>query len=156
MFRSQTITDDSGQVRIVEHDDRGEPDFWTSQAANVRQWGAFAEAISVPMAREPSAGRGSFRIGTLFISAQVIGPVDTSGIDYVCLEAQVVGYVGAAGTIIKRMTFGGAATDDLVRFDDSSSFDRIAILAQQNVNGFPDGSIPCQVMTIQATSRFTR
>ena len=155
MLKSQTISDGSGRIRIVESDDRGEPEqISLPTVADFRKYATYQELISLPLARDAQQGKGSARIGLLLLSANVNQGAAAG--DYVLLDCIVYGYLGSAGTVIKRVAFGPGASDDFVRLDDSDNYDRIGIAGRQIVNGLPDSTSQLAALSLQVTGRISR
>jgi hypothetical protein len=145
----------SGQVRIVESDDRGEPDGLAAPGvADFRFCATFVEKINLPLSRDATARRGSTRLGVLLLTAQV--NASPAVVDYLALDVIVTGYIGSAPTVIKRLSFGPGATDDFVRLDDANNYDSIGISGRQNVNGAGDSTTAVGQLALQAVGRFSR
>lgn len=118
-----------GVVTIVEKDDRGQPyALIQSQPANVLGLGVFSELVRIPLTRA--------RRGHLLLS----GNVQTSGAfpgQYVAIEINVVGFVGAAPTRL----YATALTNlfNLVAFgwEEPETYSSLAFEARQIVDGQP-------------------
>jgi hypothetical protein len=148
------IVDGSGRVVVHTQDDRGEPEDWNNpQVVDFEQCATFQERLTIPMNR--ADGKGSFRLGTLLLNAQVIpGPTFTGTL--LALEVLVVGYLGTAPTTIKSTVFGAFISQDVVQLDDGTSYDSIGIFGRQVVDGLPDGTTPVGTLSLQVSGRFTR
>lgn len=149
----EVVKDGSGRVTIKELDDRGEPELYVSNTEDCRGTSVFTEKIAIPFRRIPDAKKGSYVLGLLLVAAQV---TDGSGADTVALEANVLGYVGSAPTVIRRMVFGPGASLQAVRFDVTDTFERVALEARVLVNGVPDGTTVITAASLQASGRFYR
>jgi hypothetical protein len=154
VLSSSQIVDGSGRVVVHMKDDRGEPeDFNNPVVVSFAQQATFTERITIPMNRDET--KGSFRLGTLLLNAQIIpGPTFTGTL--LALEVLVIGYVGTAPTTIKSTVFGAFLAQDVVTFDDGDSYDTIGIMGRQVVDGLPDGTTPVATLTLQVAGRFTR
>lgn len=153
-MQTSQIRDASGRVVVHTVDDRGEPEDWNNPApGDFSGTSSFVERITIPMNR--SNDHGSFRLGTLLLAANVIpGPAFPNTL--LALEVLVVGYVGTAGTIIKRTIFGAFFNQDVIPFDDGGSYDAIGIQGRQLVDGLPNGAVAVVALSVQASGRFTR
>lgn len=139
---------------IHTKDDQGEPERYNNPApADFRQQSAFSEKITIPMNRDEN--QGAYRLGTLLLTAQVIPGSAFTG-TLLALECRVIGYIGAAPTTIKSTIFGAFLNQDVIGFDDTTSYDAIGIEGRQLVDGLPDSANVVQVLSLQATARFTR
>lgn len=155
MLKSQAITDGSGRVRIVESDDRGEPEQISLPAvADFARVSTYQELISIPLKRDPQQGKGSARLGLLLFSAN-INPGSVA-LDYLLLDCIVYGYLASAATVIKRMAFGAQAPDDFLRLDDSNNYDSVGVAGRMLVNGLPNSTAAIQALTLQVSGRVSR
>jgi hypothetical protein len=152
---STTVQEGSGRVTIVEHDDRGEPEFIALAApVDFRNQANYQELVNIPLGRGDWTGKGSARLGLLMFSATI--NQGTNGADYVLLDCIVYGYIGASPTVIKRMSFGVNAPDDYLRLDDSNNYDKITIAGRQVVNGRPDGTTALVALSLTVNGRISR
>jgi hypothetical protein len=156
VLSTKTINDGSGQVRIVETDDRGEPEQLSlPSVADFARVGTYQELISLSLKRDPQQHKGSARLGLLLFSANV-NPGLVAGVDYLLLDCIVYGYLASAATVIKRMAFGPGAPDDFLRLDDSNNYDAIGVAGRMLVNGLPDSTSAIQALTLQVSGRISR
>lgn len=154
MLSTTEIADGSGRVVVHTKDDRGEPEDWNNpQVVDFTQCATFQERLTIPMNRDDT--KGSFRIGTLLLNAQVIPGAAFTG-TLLALEVLVLGYIGTAATTIKSTVFGAFISQDVVEFDDGTSYDTIGIMGRQIVDGLPDGTTPVSKLSLQVSGRFTR
>lgn len=154
MLSSEQITDGSGRVVLHLKDDRGEPEKWNNPVTvDFRQSASFNEKITIPMERDST--KGSFRVGTLLLNAQVVpGPTFTGTL--LALEILVIGYMGTSPTTIKSTVFGAFITQDVIGLTDDTSYDSIGIQGRQVVDGLPDSTAPVAILSLQVSGRFTR
>lgn len=139
MLSSTKVQDGSGRVTVTTTDDRGEPEpIGLGQIANFIGLTTYQELITIPLNRDPQRKRGSARLGLFLFSANV-NP-GTVANDYLVLDCFVTGYLGGAGTVVKRMSFGPGAPNDFLRLDDSNNYDAIGVSGRQLLNGLPDNS----------------
>lgn len=155
MLKSQLIQDGSGRVRIVESDDRGEPEQLSlPSVADFARVSTYQELISLPLRRDPQQARGSARLGLFLFSANVNPGAVV--LDYLQLDCIVYGYLASAATVIKRMAFGPGAPDDFLRLDDSNNYDAIGVAGRMLVNGLPNSTAAVNALTLQVSGRVTR
>lgn len=149
MVETRTTTDPSGRVIITEHDDRGSPvPLISPQVISVLGIAAFSELLRFPLERA--------RRGHLFIS----GTVSTNGSftgQYVCIDIQVVAYIGAAATIVWGTAMDSNLNQAEFAWDQPQSYASLAIQARQVVDGLPSGvTTGIDVLSLTAAGTYWR
>lgn len=147
------VQEGSGRVVIKETDDRGEPELYFGNTKDCRGTSTFTEKETITFRRNPDVKKGSYVLGILLVAAQV---TDGTGADHIALEVNVLGYVGSAPSVIRRMVFGPGAGLQLVRFDTTDTYERVALEARVMLNGAPSSSTAITAASLQATGRFYR
>lgn len=128
----RTITDPSGRVIITEHDDRDTPfALIVGQVINVRGISAFSELVRLPMERA--------RRGHLLLSGNVQTTAAFTG-QYVAMELNVVGYVGASPTTLLYTAMDSNLNLAQFTWDEPETYGAIGIEARQLVDGLPSGT----------------
>lgn len=131
-MEQKTTRDPSGRVTIYETDDRDTPfPIVAGQVISARGVAAFSELIRVPMERA--------RRGHLLISANVVTNAAFAN-QYVCIEINIVGYIGAAATTLLYTAVDSNLNLATFGWDEPLSLAAIGIEARQNVDGLASGS----------------
>lgn len=153
-MQASTSTSPDGRTVVHLQDNGGEPSKFISDAISVLGISEFNEIISIPLAADAKAAppRPAFVRGQILITAQDAPFTNPVGIEYVLAEIVVIGYVGSSSTVIKRGMLGGMQQSMRVAFQEDDTFDRIAILARQIVDGQPSSVSTSLVDVLQVSA----
>lgn len=131
MAFTREIRTEDNRLIYREKDDRGSRvPIVQPRPANCRGIGSFTEVWRESLE--------SARRGHLMLSANVEFD-DTFAGSFLLLEVNVVGYVGAAGSVLFRTVLGGDFDPTPVEFwwDEPETYNAIALEARQNNSGQP-------------------
>jgi hypothetical protein len=138
----KTITDATGRVRIIERDDRDQPyPLIQTQPASVLGVGTFSEVLRLEMLRA--------RRGQLFLSASINTTAAFLG-QYAAVAYNVVGYLGAAGTVLMRSGLSNYFPLASYEWEEPETYSAISIEARQIVDGLPS-TVQTGIQTLSLT-----
>jgi hypothetical protein len=138
----QTTVDPTGRVRIIEKDDRGQPfSLFQSQPASVLGVGAFSEVLRLEMLRA--------RRGQLFLAASIFTTTAFTN-QYVAIAYNVVGFLGAAGSVLMRSGLTNTFPIASFEWEEPETYSALAIEARQIVDGVPS-AVQTGIQTLNLT-----
>jgi len=157
-WATRTLTDPTGRVIIVEHDDRDTCDTWNSPQPtyNVAQVAAFTELGKLPLDLVDGTGaRVVYRRGTLLVTSNVIAIAGFAQ-QYLCIELNILGYIGSTPIVLARTAMDSNLNTYRHSWDLPESYSAIGFEARQNVDGAASGAAVAQTLVFAVSARLWR